>query len=74
MSGLEKIMFVTTFKHISGQNKPHKLLMARHETVNKKFKDWNSLRGLFRHGKTTHNYVLAAVLIYHNYVLRMGRP
>ena len=45
--------FVTTSKHISGQIKFHKLLMARHTTLNKQFKDWSSLRGLFRHRKTT---------------------
>ena len=49
----EPSRFVTTSKHISGQIKLHKLLMARHATVNKRFKDWSSLRGLFRHGKTT---------------------
>ena len=49
----EPSRFVTTSKHISGHIKLHKLLMACHVTVNKRFKDWSSLRGLFRHGKNT---------------------
>ena len=49
----EPSRFVTTSKHISGQIKLNKLLMACHATVNKQFKDWISLYGLFRHGNTT---------------------
>ena len=49
----EPSRFVTVSKNISGQIKSHKLCMARHAIVNKRFKDWSSLLCLFRYGKTT---------------------
>lgn len=35
----------------------------RHETVNKRFKDWGILRQVFRHKVTKHYYVFRAIVV-----------
>jgi hypothetical protein len=44
-----------------GERRQYDKLMARHETINRRFKEWNILQHTFRHGEDLHSTVFQAI-------------
>ena len=40
-----------------------KKIMSRHETINRRFKDWSILNNTFRHKEHLHEYVFGAIAV-----------
>ena len=57
-----KIVIPHLFKN-KEQKKAMDIIRARHETVNGRLKNWNSLQQKFRHSLRKHNLVFRSVLV-----------
>lgn len=60
---------------ITAEGKKQKALVrARHETVNKRFKQFNILSRVFRHDVAKHGPVFMAVAVLSQLAIKMGEP
>ena len=55
-------------------NDPGKSVRTRHETVNKRFKQWQILHRVFRHDVQKHQPVLFAVAVITQLAIESGEP
>ena len=52
----------------------HQRVRSRHETVNKRFKQWGCMRQLFHHGVLEHSAAFRAVAVLTQLALEHGEP
>lgn len=50
------------------------IVRRRHETVNKRFKDWGILRQIFRHNPTSHGDIFRAIAVITQMAINNGEP
>lgn len=58
----------------SRNNKKHKVIMSRHETVNKRIRQFQSLKQIYRHDRQKHPMVFHAVLNLTQLLIENGEP
>ena len=58
----------------TGENDIGQRVRSRHETVNKRFKQWGCLRQAFRHNVSKHQSVFSAVAVVTQMSLENGEP
>ena len=58
----------------SATNKQLKLMMARHENINKRIKDFKCMRGIWRHGEDEHVKSFYAVVTLVQLKIENGNP
>ena len=58
----------------AGFNRAHKLIMARHEGINKSLKDFRCLGGVWKHGWKAHVKMIYAVVNLTQLKLEHGEP
>ena len=49
-------------------------LMARHETINRRFKEWGILQQIYRHSEICHGTVFNAIAVITQLDMEDGRP
>ena len=58
----------------SNLNYQHKLIMARHEGVNKRIKDWRCMNSIWRHGWKAHVPTFYAIVALTQLKFENGEP
>jgi hypothetical protein len=65
---------VTPSGHHFFGDRQKSVVRARHETLNKRFKDWGALRRLYRHSRVSHSKVFHAIANIVQVTIMNGEP
>jgi hypothetical protein len=65
---------VTPSGHHFFGDRQKSVVRARHETLNKRFKDWGALRRLYRHKRVSHSKVFHAIANIVQVTILNGEP